>query len=135
MRVVLDTNVLISALLFKGTLSRLVGLWTTGRIVPLVTKATFSEFLTVLSYPKFNLTEDEIRIIVHDCFVPFAEVVEETRPVSGVCADPDDDMFLTCGVSGMARILVTGDQALLDLKEYEDLSIVSPAMFFDMLGS
>ncbi len=59
-RVVLDTNVLISALLFKGELSRIVGLWQKGKIVPVISKETFSELKTVLEYPKFSLSGAEI---------------------------------------------------------------------------
>jgi putative PIN family toxin of toxin-antitoxin system len=59
-RVVLDTNVLISALLFKGELSKIVRLWQTGKIIPVVSKETFEELRTVLEYPKFSLSGAEI---------------------------------------------------------------------------
>ena len=62
-RVVLDTNVLVSALLFKGRLARLVELWQKGAIVPVISKETFDELRTVLCYPKFALNAEEIRRI------------------------------------------------------------------------
>ncbi len=57
--VVLDTNVLISALLFKGELSKFVGLWQKGKIVPTISKETFQELRNALEYPKFSLSQDE----------------------------------------------------------------------------
>jgi len=57
-RVVLDTNVIVSALLFKGALSRLVELWRKGKIIPVISKETFAELTTVLHYPKFSLSKD-----------------------------------------------------------------------------
>jgi len=64
-RVVLDTNVLVSALLFGGKLNRLVVKWKTGDVVPVFSRATFDEFRRVLAYPRFALSESEIRISGH----------------------------------------------------------------------
>jgi putative PIN family toxin of toxin-antitoxin system len=60
-RVVLDTNVLVSALLFSGETARLVKRWQEGFIVPVFSRETFAEFRKVLTYPKFRLTVQEIR--------------------------------------------------------------------------
>jgi len=60
-RVVLDANILVSALLFKGELLKIVDLWKRGRITPVVSRETFHEFMRVLEYPKFSLTKTEIR--------------------------------------------------------------------------
>jgi uncharacterized protein len=60
-RVVLDTNVLVSCLLFGGTPGELLDLWKTGRIRLLMSREMVDEFLRVLAYPKFNLSEDEIQ--------------------------------------------------------------------------
>ena len=71
MRVVLDTNALVSALLFSGISSKLVSLWQNGLITPLLSREILDEYLRVLSYPKFALSEEEI--------LPFAEVVKPKR--------------------------------------------------------
>ena len=62
-KVVLDTSVLISALLFKGELSKLVELWQKGKIVPVISRDTFQELRSVLAYPKFSLSQEEIKTI------------------------------------------------------------------------
>ena len=84
-RVVLDTNVLISALLFRGELSRIVGLWKKGKIVPLISKETFEELRTVLEYPKFSLSRAEIESLIEPEILPFFEVVSVSKHVKGAC--------------------------------------------------
>ena len=81
MRVVLDTNVVVSALLFKTTLSKIIALWQRGAITPVISKDTFQELQAVLAYPKFALTQDEIRAILEGEILPFFEVVEAVEDV------------------------------------------------------
>jgi uncharacterized protein len=61
MRIVLDTNTVTSALLFSGTASRLVPLWQSRRVVMLISRAILEEYLRVLAYPKFRLSNEEIK--------------------------------------------------------------------------
>jgi putative PIN family toxin of toxin-antitoxin system len=132
--VVLDTNVLVSALLFGGKVGMLRDLWKSGRIIPLISKDTFAEFRKVLSYPKFNLSQQEIRAILNDEILPCVEAVEIIKQVTGICRDPQDDMFLAVAISGGASHLVTGDQDLLVLKSYSETQIVTVAEFLMFAG-
>ena len=106
-------------------MARVHELWRTGAIVPVVSQETFDEFLAVLGYPKFALTDDEVRAIVEEQCLPFFDVAEVEEPVSGVCEDPDDDKFLSCAIAGLAGWLVTGDRALLALGKYREVRIIS----------
>ena len=135
LRVVLDTNVLVSALLFGGRVGMLRDAWKGGRIIPLVSKATFTEFRKVLSYPKFKLSQREIRAILNEEILPFVEPVEITDQVTGVCRDSHDDMFLAVAACGSGEYLVTGDQDLLVLKNYSSTKIVSVAEFLPLVGN
>jgi putative PIN family toxin of toxin-antitoxin system len=128
-RVVLDTNVLISALLFEGELSRIVGLWQKGRIVPVVSRETFDELRTVLEYPKFSLSRAEIKSLIECEILPFFEVVTVSKPVKGVCRDPEDDKFISCAISAGADCIVTGDKDLLDLIQYQSTRIIHVSNF------
>ncbi len=114
-RVVLDTNVVVSALLFAGAPGELVGLWKRGLIRPLLSREILDEYLRVLAYPKFQLTEEEIRFLLFREILPWFEVVEVTDHSLYVPEDPEDDKFLRCAVSGRADFLVSGDQHLLSL--------------------
>lgn len=133
-RVVLDTNALVSALLFGGRSGMLRDLWKSGRIIPLVSKETFAEFRRVLSYPKFKLSQREIRAILNEEILPFVEPVEIVEQVAGICRDPHDDMFLAVAASGGAQYLVSGDQYLLVLKHYSKTQIVTVAELLSISG-
>jgi uncharacterized protein len=135
LRVVLDTNVFVSALLFGGRTGMLRDVWKTGRIIPLVSKETFAEFRRVLSYPKFKLTQREIRAILNEEILPFVEAVEINEQAIGICRDPHDNMFLAVAVCGGALYLVTGDQDLLELKNYSKTQILTVAEFLSLAGA
>jgi putative PIN family toxin of toxin-antitoxin system len=131
-RVVLDTNVLISVLLFKGELSRIVELWKKGKIVPVISKETFSELKTVLEYPKFSLSRAEIKSLIEHEILPFFEVANVSKYVKGACRDPGDDKFISCAISGSADCIVTGDKDLFDLKKYQSIKIIHASDFIKM---
>ncbi|HUL31979.1 MAG TPA: putative toxin-antitoxin system toxin component, PIN family [Thermodesulfobacteriota bacterium] len=133
-RVVLDTNVLVSALLFKGSLSRFVQLWRRGKIIPVISKETFEELTMVLHYPKFSLSKNEIESVIEHEILPYFEVVEVLREVKGVCRDPGDDKFISCALSASADCVVSGDKEFCDLRQYKTLKIVNPADFLRRLG-
>jgi len=128
-RVVLDTNVLVSALLFRGELSKIVGLWQKGKIIPLISKETFSELRTVLGYPKFSLTQEERDYIIENEILPYFEIVQVVKEVKGVCRDPEDDKFISCAISASADYIVSGDKDLFDLKQYKSAKIIKASDF------
>ena len=115
----LDTNILISALLFKGELSGIVGLWEEGKIVPIISKETFDELRAVLEYPKFSLSRAEVKSLIENEILPCFEVVNVSEHITGVCRGPGDDKFLSCAISGNTDFIVTGDKDLFDLKKYK----------------
>ena len=133
MRVVLDTNTLVSALLFRGTASRLTPLWQSGRITPLISGPILEEYLRVLAYPKFRLTDQEIRGLIEEEVLPFVETVRPTRRLLVPCRDPEDAKFLECAIAGRARYLVTGDQDLRVLGTYRRISILTVGKFLETI--
>jgi putative PIN family toxin of toxin-antitoxin system len=117
LRVVLDTNVVLSALVFRGgATARLRIGWQAGRFVPLVSAATAHELVRVLGYPKFELSIAEQEKLLGD-FMPWAEVVRVPAPPPRVpeCRDAFVFPFLQLAVSGRARVLVSGERDLLVL--------------------
>lgn len=132
LRIVLDTNILISALLFKGELSGVVTLWKTGRIIPVVTKETFDEFRAVLEYPKFRLEKEEIRVLIEEETLPFFEVVD-AQPSRGVsCRDPEDEKFLACASAASADFIVSGDKDLCDMGGRSKCPVITAAKLQEM---
>jgi putative PIN family toxin of toxin-antitoxin system len=128
-RVVLDTNAVISALLFSGVSSKLVSLWQNGLITPLLSREILDEYLRVLSYPKFQLSDEEIKELIQQEILPFAEVVKPKRRWRVVRRDPSDNKFLECAVAGRASVIISGDKDLLSLGSFRRIRIQSPAQF------
>lgn len=132
-RAVLDTNVLVSALLFTGPPSQLVPAWQAGRLCPVVSAGILEEYLRVLAYPKFKLTNSEIHSLIEGEVLPFVETVR-AKPISvPALRDPDDMKFLACARTAGVRWLVSGDDDLLSLHKVESVEIVSVTTFLQYL--
>ncbi|HEY0233412.1 MAG TPA: putative toxin-antitoxin system toxin component, PIN family [Dokdonella sp.] len=127
-RVVLDTNVVVSALVFRsGATARVRQLWQCGACVPLICTATVQELVRVLAYPKFKLGDGEREELLAD-YLPHAEVVRipQPPPLVPACRDRFDLPFLHLAVAGMAAMLVTGDGDLLALAARTAFVILTP---------
>ncbi len=133
MRVVLDTNAFISAVLFEGRTAALLTLWQNGKIRPLLSAEILDEYLRVLAYPKFKLTKKEIRSIMNRELLPYTVVVEPKARIK-VATDPDDNEFIEAAVSGKAKFLISGDQALIAVKRVRNVQIISSTDFLDKYG-
>ena len=132
-RVVIDTNVLLSGLLFGAEPGRLRDFWIEGRLLPLLSKETFAEFRRVLDYPKFRLSPAEIKMLVEEELLPYADVLDVTEDAFGTCRDPKDDMFLALAASGKAAYIITGDQDLLILQSFRKIKIVTVKAIVEIL--
>ena len=130
-RVVLDTNILISALIFRGPSNTLVRHWQEGKIRLLVSKDVLLEYLRALSYPKFKLSKAEVLSLIKENVLPFAETVEVKISVSVVREDPEDDKFLALAVDGKADAIVSGDKHLLDLGNFRGIPILRAHKFLE----
>ena len=127
-RVVLDTNVLVSGLGFRsGAAAQIRELWLAKRCVPLLSKDTAAELVAVLAYPKFRLLLPEQEELLAD-IVPYGEIVSVPHRIADLpqCRDPKDAMFLRLAIAGKAAFLVTGDRDLLALRRAFKIPIVSP---------
>ena len=132
-RIVIDTNVVISAFLFGGEPGQLIHLWKSGRIKPLASKEIVDEYLRVLTYPKFGLAPEEIDFILYQEILPHFEIVRAKSGPVIVRDDPADDKFIRCAEAGKANRIISGDQHLLRLKQYRTIKILTPAQFLAKL--
>ena len=135
-RAVLDTNVILSALLFGGRLEGLHRAWRAGRLRLVLSRETTDELLRVMAYPRFRLTHAEITFLFDTELLPFADVVELPAPKSDEhwSRDSEDDKFIRCAQAGKVVRLITGDDDLLSLKVVGKVAILSPAEFLGALG-
>ncbi len=132
-KIVIDTNVIVSALLFGGKPGKLIPLWEAGRIEPLVSREIIDEYIKVLAYPKFELNERDIQHIVYQKLLPFFEVVEPHAGPVIVLNDPSDDKFIRCAIAGNTNLIVSGDSHLLLLGMYQDIRILTPSLFLETI--
>ena len=132
-RVVLDTSVFISAVLFGGLPSRLVSLWQQDKITLLLSSEVLKEYLRVLSYPKFRLTRNDIRSLIEVEVIPYSKPVKIRTRLRIIDRDPSDNKFLELAVDGTADTIVSSDRHLLQLVAYEGIEIISVAEFLKRL--
>lgn len=136
LRVVLDTNVLVSALALRSRrLSQLPQYWFNGVIVPVASNATLGELTNTLRAPKFDLVPSDVRGLLGD-YVPWCDIVEVVNP-PGVpdCRDPKDRPFLELAAFAATDALVTGDLDLLDLQPFFNVPIMTPGELLASLQS
>lgn len=133
MRVVLDTNIIVSRYLTPhGRVARIVDLWEQGALDLLTSEVILREYVRVLNYPRLRPVHrlaDAQLVEIEESFREFTELVEPDETPAVVEDDPDDDHFLACADYGGADCLVTGDPHLLKLGSYKGIPILSPADF------
>ena len=134
-RVVLDTNCLVSALIFsRGKFAWLQEAWQTKRLIPLASRDTVSELLRVLAYPKFKLSQNEQEALLAE-FLPFVETVKVETPPDGLpeIRDADNVIFLALAAVAQADALVSGDGDIQAVRSQFRIPVLSVAEFADWL--
>lgn len=136
-RVVIDTNLVLSALVFaQGRLTPLRLSWQSQKIQPLLSKATAAELIRVLQYPKFKLNPADQQELLAD-YLPYCQTIAipEPPPATPECRDAFDLPFLQLAVAGGAQALITGDQDLLCLASDFTCPILTAEQFLQTLTS
>src|ERR1700704_3577623 len=133
MRIVVDTNVLISALLNNHSLPRTIfNLQQSGRFRIVISEEIVSEYRRVLAYPhiqaRHRFTPQKIEKYL-SLLRNASVLVTPTEQVTVVKDDPDDNKFIACALAGNAEYVVSGDPDLLAIKSYQGIRILTPAMF------
>ena len=134
-RVVFDTNVVLSALVFGGDIpARLRRAWQADACRPLVSTATVQELIRVLAYPKFRLSANEQHELLAD-YLPYTTSIRnpQSSPAIPACRDPFDLPFLQLAVAGKADVLISGDKDLLALAGRTRFAILTLAGYFHTL--
>lgn len=128
LRVVLDTNVVLSALLFRGMASRFRTAWAARLLVPVVSRPHVQELVRTLAYPRFELTPAEQGALLSE-YLSSVETVDwpARLPETPECRDPSDRVFLELALLARCDRLVTGDRDLLALAGAFPIPIVRPA--------
>jgi putative PIN family toxin of toxin-antitoxin system len=137
-KAVLDTNVLVSGLVSqKGPPRQILDAWLEGRYTLVLSLYLVDELAHVLTYPRIAervcLTQKELEAILA-ALLSQAELTPDKLQLPGVMRDPKDDPVLACAVEGQVDYIVSGDQDLLVLGEYESVQVITPRQFVELLG-
>jgi putative PIN family toxin of toxin-antitoxin system len=127
-RVVLDSNVIISAFLFGGPPARVLDRAAAGAVQCFTSLPILDEVREVLRRPKFGLSPAQALALVEE-FHDLCQVVTPTERVHAVPGDPDDNMILACAMAAGAEVIISGDSHLLKLGQWRSIRILSPAEF------
>ncbi len=131
MRIVVDTNVIASAVYFGGKPYDLLKLIMEEKVSAIASKEIVDEYEDILArlqhkFPKLSKS------------IPFHEIVGKLTVINvssdiHICRDSDDDKFISCAVDGRCIYIVSGDNDLLSLKDYDGIEIITVAQFFERL--
>jgi len=138
MRAVVDTNILVRALIMpRGTVGPVLLRLRRSEYTLLYAQPLLEELIDVLNRPrirhKYSLTEDDIQTVV-SLILLRGEAVAPEKHITA-CRDPRDDKFLEVAVTGKADVIVSGDQDLLVLNPFAGIPILPPAGFLQMLDA
>ena len=130
--IVLDTNVLISALLFGGPPREILNMIVAGAVDCSLSPPILDELKDVLQRPKFGFSSQQAMAVVEELSA-LCTIVGPFERISVISADPDDDRILECALEARADIIVSGDAHLLELGRHEGIRILSPSEFLRMM--
>jgi putative PIN family toxin of toxin-antitoxin system len=138
MRVVVDTNILVRALIMPhGSVGPVLLRLRQGEYTILYAQSLLEELIDVLNRPrlrqKYDLTVDDVKTVV-SLILLRGEAAEPEQQITA-CRDPKDDKFLAVAVAGQADVIVSGDEDLLVLHPFEGIPIVPPHAFLHMLDT
>jgi putative PIN family toxin of toxin-antitoxin system len=127
-RLVADTNTIISGLLWRGAPRRLLDAARVGKFDLFTSPALLAELEDTLSRAKFAERLDRAGVTRHQLVLGYAALATVIKPADippTILADPDDDAVLACAVAARAQAIASGDSHLLKLKAYQDIPILT----------
>lgn len=130
MRIIVDTNVLMSAIFFGGTPARILQAWREATVVLIMSPEIIDEYVRVAERLSARYQGVAVRRILA-LIVQNAEVVHGSPLPVAVCEDPDDDKFLARADPANVEVIVSGDKKLRAVSDYAGVRVVTPRQFVD----
>lgn len=130
MRVVIDTNVFVSGIFFKGPPYQIMKAWSENKLRFAITPAILNEYKRVgeslaEQFPNINLAPIIDLVTIKSDIFPDEELPEP------VCVDPDDDKFIACAIASKSKLIISGDKHLLNVSGYQEIRVLKPRPFVD----
>ena len=132
MKIVLDTNVFISGIFWRGASNEVITNWMEGKFTLTTSLGAVSEIIKVLRDFKIKLSDDMIKEWV-DLIIKNSIIVEPKEKIEAVKDDPKDNIFIETAVAGNVEYIVSQDNHLLKLKKFRGIKIITPEEFNSLL--
>ncbi len=133
MKIVVDTNILVSGIFWPGNPHKILDLWVKNKIQLLVSKSIFTEYVRIIE--KLSVQCDGTKL--GNKWISFLSkniVFIDAPQIYKECPDPDDNKFVDCAVAGQVKFIISGDKHLLTLENVFDIPIVSAATFLKLFS-
>lgn len=131
-KVVLDTNTLISAIVFGGKPREVLEAAIKGHIQLVLTEKIIEEMREVLEGKKFQYPKEITDLIIHE-LEALVEIVKPKHKITVIDKDPEDNRVLECAQESQADYIVSGDEHLLELENFEGSKIVTAEEILEIL--
>jgi len=129
-RVILDTNVVISGIFFTGPPYQILDVWRKGEIHLIVSEEILDEYLRVGEILALQFASvDPLSVLA--MLRANSEVIEAGRLPVPISDDPDDDKFLACALAGKCKLIVSGDKHLLKVSGFRGITVLKPREFLN----
>jgi len=128
MKIVLDTNVLVSGIFFSGPPADILRAWGRGKFRMVLSPEILDEYARVSAELAEKFSGIDVQRIL-DLIVVHSEVCSPAPMVERVCEDPHDDMFIAAAIDSRTKIIVSGDKHLLKVSGYQGVSVITPRQF------
>ncbi len=130
MRIVIDTNVVISGIFFGGNPRKILEAVVNGEYVACATADIISEYTEIVNL-MLERKQGKINPVILSSLHASLKLIDG-KSIIEICRDPDDNKFIECAVDSRAIYIVSGDKDLLDIKKYKDIKILTAKEFCDM---
>ncbi len=128
-KIVFDTNTLVSAVGWKGTPRKVFDLCIDNKLKIVTSNELIDEFIEVIFRPKFDFILEDIKLTIIRAIISISDIVDPKMKLNIIKDDEKDNKFLECAVTGNAKFIISGDNHLLTLKEFEGIKIVNASTF------
>lgn len=128
MKIVLDTNVLVSGIFFSGPPADILRAWNRGKFRLVLSPEILDEYTRVSAELAEKFSGIDVQRIL-DLVVVHSEMCSPAPMPERVCEDPHDDMFIAAAIDSRTKIIVSGDKHLLKVSGYQGVSVLTPRQF------
>jgi len=135
MKIVLDTNTVISGIFWEGAPRQILNLARSGAFTLCTSPDLLAELADVLGRKKFSARLEQVNTSVDTLIFGYAALAQTVRPskiIAVIMVDPDDDKVLACAKTAKAKIITSGDNHLLNLNEYEGIKIMTARQVLEL---